>query len=52
MSAEGATQSGAMKRTVGARNLPCADLGQQIEGLFYELYGLTDEEIALVDGAS
>ena len=32
--------------------MPHPTPNQQIDGLVYELYGLTDEEIALVEGSA
>lgn len=38
------------KRTVIGHQIPVTD--RRIDRLVYELYGLTDEEIAVVDGAT
>ena len=37
-------------RDAELRDRKCAALDRQIDQLVYELYGLTDEEIALVEG--
>jgi hypothetical protein len=44
-------QTGALAYARASAPLACATLDRQIDNLVYELYDLTPEEIAIVEGA-